>query len=129
MYKLAALVWGTLMWSATTILLQAAGHWWVRVDQTPWILGWFAAAIPYAHVWTMPMYDYLELHGRSRMEAAVRFAWINLLLNSVTLLRFEAWFPNMPPQSGIYVGAWLMWVHALGLASAWLPERKPARRS
>ncbi len=119
---------GFLLWLGATIIFRLWGHYFLVPDQPLLVTVVFIAAIPLIAGVTYPLYKWRGVTRADTAKAALGLALPGMLLDIVSLLNFEAFFPNLETRVSSYFAAWLLWAYSLILLTGALMKARPAHR-
>lgn len=121
-------VWGVLIWLASTLVFRVAGQWLLVAHDSMRLAAAYYGAVPVIASVTLPVYYLRRLDANDRVRAAVLTALPGMLLDMVSTLVFDRLFPNLGPGAVGPFSSWLFWAYGLILVSGFVPRGQGQNR-
>ncbi len=127
--KIFFIIYGFVLWLAGTIVFRVAGQFFFNPESVILIIVTFLAAIPLVAILTYPFYSIKKLDTSARQSTSILIALPGMILNVLCVSFYGDIFVNMLPGTGLYFGAWYLWVYSLTLLSGFysLKIEKPKK--
>jgi hypothetical protein len=117
-YKLASVLIGLAFWLAWTIAIRTVGQLFFLTGDAAVMLVLYIGGFALVFLVARLLFRLLALLVQQVFLAATLMVAPGMVLDSLTV-SFYAWvFPNMPAESGVYYGGWLLLAYAAVLAAA-----------
>jgi hypothetical protein len=118
--------WGLLLWLVATLAVRFVGHLVLHPDSRVLLAVLFAATTPVVLAATLPLYRLMRLDAARRPAAAALIAMPGIAMDAFLMPSFASAFPNLTPQHGPALAAWLLWAYGLVLLTGFLPRPRPS---
>jgi hypothetical protein len=117
-YKSISVLVGLVFWLAWTIAIRTVGHLFFVTGNPAVMIVLFAGGFVLLVCVARLLFRLMALLVQQVFLAAVLMVAPGMILDSVLVCLFTVVFPNMPPEAGLYYGAWLLLAYAAVLVGA-----------
>ena len=117
-YKSISVLVGLAVWLAWTIAIRTVGHLFFVTDNPAAMIILFVGGFVLLVFVARLLFRVMALLVQQVFLAATLMVVPGMILDSLLVCFFAVVFPNMPPQAGLYYGAWLLLVYAAVLVGA-----------
>ena len=114
-------IYGFMVWLLATVSYKVVG-----LDESIMFLN-FIALLIVMPVLNLTGYRIRKIKGLAKYKASILFAFSGLILDAFIILNYNNWIVqndfNLMPESGHYLGAWLLFGNSITILTAFVSEK------